>query len=152
MEDYAGASASRLQDVEGLLSPSIQRTVAAAHLGGVAVECQIKCLIVRYHQLAQWDGVSKRSKDPKRGQPIPRPGHGLIAGLRLMDDVYRKARADYNFLTHLDRVMHPSGASVQDFIELRYSAKEFNSQTMIEWRRSLNYVIGWLRKNESTLL
>lgn len=149
MEDYAAACASRVSDVDTLLSAPDRRTTAAAHLGGIAVECQVKALILTYHGLTAWGELSRRPNGPR--EPILRPGHSLIAGIKLMNVVYRKAKADHVFLTHLDRVMHPKGATDADFIGLRYSAEERSETAMREWRRSFDYVLGWLRKNEGKL-
>lgn len=41
MENYAGAYESRLQDVTALLGCTPVRSIAAAHFGGVAIECRI---------------------------------------------------------------------------------------------------------------
>lgn len=65
-----------------------------------------------------------------------------------MSIIYRKARADQQFLVHLDRVMHPTGATYADFIDLRYAADELNYNTMFDWRASFYYVLGWLKKNK----
>jgi hypothetical protein len=151
MENYAGAHESRLSDVDALLASPNQRATAAAHLGGVAVECRLKALVVRYHKIAAWDEPSGRTKDPQYKQPISRPGHGLISAIKIMSDLYKKALADRLFLGHLDRVMHPTGATMVDFIELRYSADDLDRATMADWRRSLDYVLGWLKKNEVVL-
>ena len=93
MEDYAGAYRSRLSDVDVLLTAQNRRSVAAAHLGGISVECRIKALLIGYHKLAEWNQPSRRLRDPKTGQPIPCPEHGLISGLRLMNDMYKKGDA-----------------------------------------------------------
>lgn len=149
MEDYEQASASRHADVDALLTGTNPRAIAAAHLGGVAVECKLKSLVAKYHEIVSWDDNSRRKKDPRLGQPIARPGHGLIAALRLMDLVYRKAKADPMFLKHLDRVMHPAGATSLDFIELRYVAKELDNNSLSSWKQSFLYVLNWLKKNEA---
>ncbi|WP_295385434.1 hypothetical protein [uncultured Thiodictyon sp.] len=65
-----------------------------------------------------------------------------------MNDLYRKAKADPFFLMHLNRLMHPKGATDVDFIALRYSAEEQSETEIREWQHSLDYVCGWLRKNE----
>ncbi|AXW54201.1 hypothetical protein CJO92_04825 [Ralstonia solanacearum] len=148
MEDYELASASRRTDVDMLLSAENPRTTAAAHLGGVAVECKLKALVAKYHDIAAWDERSRRKKDPRLGQAIPRPGHGLLAAIRLMDAVYRKAKADAMFLKHLGRVMNPAGATSLDFIELRYVASELDGNALSDWQQSFRYVVGWLVKNE----
>ncbi|WP_321882199.1 hypothetical protein [Paraburkholderia bannensis] len=149
MEDYERAAASRHADVNALLDAESPRAIAAAHLGGVSVECKLKSLVIRYHSIASWDENSRRKKDPKLGQPIPRPGHGLMTTLRLMDLVYRRAKADPMFLRHLDRVMHPAGATSLDFIELRYVAKELDEKSLSDWKQSFHYVSNWLKKNEA---
>jgi hypothetical protein len=148
MENYAGAFAARQLDVEALLAHDGPRNTAAVHLAGVTIECRLKELIVAYHALSRWDEPSRRSKDPKHTLPIPRPGHSLVAALKLMHELYRKALSDPRFLTHLDRVNHPTGASAIDFIALRYSAGDLAPASMAEWRKSFEYVLGWLKQNE----
>jgi hypothetical protein len=148
MEDYAGAHHARRQDVEALLACVPARTTAAAHLGGVTIECRLKAILVDYHQLSNWNDISRRPRDPLSGQSIARPGHGLLSTLRQIDAIYRKARTDRLMLIHLNRVMHPSGATVGDFIDLRYASAELEGQTLADWRNSLKYVLGWLQKND----
>lgn len=151
MEDYQKAHELRLQDIDCLLAGPNKRMIAAAHLGGVAVECRLKALIAVYHQIAEWDQPSRRPRDPKRGTPIPRTGHSLIAGVRLMPDIYAKAKADPLFLGHLSNLNFPLGSTVNDFIALRYSSTEPDEELMTSWKESLNYVLGWLKKNEALL-
>jgi hypothetical protein len=148
MENYAGACESRLKDVTALLGCVPPRSVAAAHLGGIAIECRIKALILDYHKIANWGDQSRRPKDAMRNQSIARPGHSLIAALRQMDDLRRKAMADKYFIEHLDRLTHPAGSTALDFIDLRYRADELGKETLHNWHRSLKYVQGWLEKNE----
>lgn len=147
MENYGMAFESRRADVEKLMAGADQRTTAAAHLGGVAIECRLKALVVRYHGISAWGDSGTRSKDPRRGQPIERPGHGLLASLRLMGDVYKKATLDPAFLSHLSRIMNPGGATAHDFIDLRYFGQNLEGNTLEDWRNSLKYVLGWLDKN-----
>ncbi|WP_196494245.1 hypothetical protein [Burkholderia cepacia] len=149
MEDYENASSARRADVETLLHGEAPRAIAAVHLGGVSVECKLKSLVAKYHNIASWDENSRRKKDPKLGQPIPRPGHGLIAAIRLMDTVYRKAKSDPMLLKHLSRVMYPSGATSRDFIDLRYVATELDKNSLADWQQSFHYVLNWLAKNEA---
>ncbi|HCF5159408.1 TPA: hypothetical protein ACRNDL_001248 [Pseudomonas aeruginosa] len=147
MEDYGKAFDSRRADVEILLAGENPRATAAAHLGGVAVECKLKALVIKYHGITLWGENSSRAKDSRRGQPIERPGHGLVASLRLMQQIHSKAVLDPRFLSHLSRIMHPAGATERDFIDLRYSGYELAGGTLSEWRESLEYVLGWLEKN-----
>ncbi|PRH10338.1 hypothetical protein C6T61_07910 [Burkholderia multivorans] len=148
MEDYENASTARRADVEILLRGDAPRAIAAVHLGGVSVECKLKSLVAKYHDIASWDDNSRRKKDPRLGQPISRPGHGLLAAIKLMDTIYRKAKSDPMLLNHLNRVMHPSGATSLDFIELRYVASELDKNSLNDWRQSFHYVMSWLAKNE----
>ena len=148
LEDYEQASPSRQTDVETLLINANQRTTAAVPLGGIAVECKLKALIIKYHNIGAWDDCSRRKKDPKLGQGISRPGHSLFASVKLMDGIYRKAKTDPLFLMHLERIMHPAGATASDFIELRYSASDIDEASINDWQQSFRYVMGWLLKNE----
>lgn len=150
MEDYAGACAARHLDVEALLSSEPKRPTAAAHIGGIAVECQIKALVLSYHGIGAWSEQGRRARDAHYGRPVERPGHHLVSSVKLMARLYEKARADPLFIKHLDKVMHPAGSRDADFIALRYAANDLDGNTLDAWRRSLNYVSGWLKKNEVT--
>ena len=68
-----------------------------------------------------------------------------------MNDLYLKAKADPEFLKHLNSVTYPVGATETDFIALRYSAHDLDPAALHVWQRSLNYVLGWLKKNENLL-
>lgn len=152
MEDYAGAHVARSQDVDVLLTSTPPRSTAAAHIGGVAVECRLKAIAVDYHRLANWNDRSGHPKDPRRRTLIPRPGHGLLPTLKIIDAVYRRAKADKLMLEHLSRVMHPNGATAADFIDLRYASTELAPASLAAWRESLRYVLGWLQKNAKVTL
>jgi hypothetical protein len=148
MEDYQGAADARLSDVDALLSAASVRCVAASHLGGAAVECRLKALVARYHRISEWGGKSSRAKDRRNNQPIPNPGHSLSTAIRSMSDVYDRAKLDKDFLQHLGRVMHPAGATMTDFIALRYRGAQLPAATLTDWKISFKYVVGWLKKNE----
>ena len=151
MENYEKAHECRLLDIDVLLAGQNQRGTAAAHLGGTAVECRLKTLVLKYHQISAWNEQSKRRKDSKFGMPIPRTGHGLIGAVRLMQDLYAKAKADPLFLKHLNNVTYPAGQTDTDFIALRYSARNLEGASLQQWHNSLKYVLGWLNKNEAFL-
>jgi hypothetical protein len=148
MEDYAGACTERYRDVEALLQSNPMRSTAAVHLGGIAVECQIKALVLRYHRICVWNEKGERAQDAFFKKPIARPGHNLVAAVKQMTRLYEKAKADPLFLKHLDGVMHPVGSRDADFIGVRYSATALESNALQPWQKSLDYVRGWLKKNE----
>ena len=147
MENYAAAYEARLSDVETLLAPETPRAVAAVHLGGVAVECRLKALAVTYHKITEWGQEGARARDPWKGKSIARPGHSLVPIVKLMNELYQKAKNDARFLTHLDALVHPTGATQVDFIDLRYAGDEVERDALQGWRRSFEYVCGWLDKN-----
>jgi hypothetical protein len=151
MEDYEVAHKNRLSDIEVLLNGPNKRGTAAIHLGGVAIECRLKALIILYHKIEKWDDHSRRQKDARFGQPIARTGHSLISAVRVMPDVYAKAKADPLFLEHLNNINFPTGASLIDFIALRYASVDIGDPVLSSWRESLKYVLGWLKKNEALL-
>ena len=151
MEDYEVAYENRLSDIDVLLAGSNKRGTAAIHLGGVAVECRLKALIILYHKIKEWDDVSRRPRDAKLGQPIPRTGHSLISAVRMMPDIYAKAKADPMFLSHLNNVNFPTGSTLTDFIALRYASANIAEPALGTWQESFKYVLGWLKKNEVLL-
>lgn len=151
MENYEKAHECRLLDIDALLAGKNQRGTAAAHLGGAAVECRLKALVLTYHKISTWNDQSKRRKDSRFGKPIPRTGHGLIGAVRLMQDLFDKAKADPLFLKHLNNVTYPAGQTETDFIALRYSAQNLGGASLLQWHNSLKYVLGWLKKNEALL-
>lgn len=151
MEDYAGACTARNLDLEALLVATPQRTTIAVHLGGVAVECQLKAFLLAYHKISAWGQNGRRPKESFHGSPVPRPGHHLLSSVKMMNKVYERARSDRLFLMHLDRVMHPAGARDADFIDLRYFSDDLAGSALADWRTSLRYVSGWLTKNQATI-
>lgn len=151
MENYDLAHKNRLADIKVLLSGKEKRGTAAIHLGGVAVECRLKALIILYHKIDKWDDPSRRPKDSKFGQPIARTGHSLIGAIRIMPEIYAKAKADPLFLGHLSNINSPIGSTVVDFIALRYSSANISNESITIWQESFNYVLGWLIKNEVLL-
>lgn len=65
-----------------------------------------------------------------------------------MSKIYDRAKADRQFLAHLDRLTHPVGSQDADFIDLRYAASAIEPAALEAWKKSLDYVKGWLQKNE----
>lgn len=151
MEDYHGAFGIRFEDVRALLSVQPPRCVAAAHLGGAAIECRLKGMLRKYHRINEWNEVGARPKDPLLRQAISNPGHGLVAALKSMSELYKRAKADQNLLQHLARVLYPLGSTTQDFISMRYSSSALTAVELASWRRSFDYVLGWLKKNEGII-
>lgn len=54
MEDYERAYKNRLLDIDALLAANVPRITAATHLGGVAIECRLKALVITYHSIKEW--------------------------------------------------------------------------------------------------
>lgn len=152
MEDYSGAYCARAADVNVLLAVHQRRTVAAAHLGGIVIECRLKAMLLTYHAIDCWEQNGARKGDPYFGSPITRPGHSLVSILRMARALYLKAKADFLFLSHLNRLMHPRGAEESDFIDLRYTSRELSTPEYEDWNESYKYVVSWLQKNQGAIL
>ncbi|GBF79657.1 hypothetical protein AsFPU1_1056 [Aphanothece sacrum FPU1] len=75
MEDYQSAFLQRHQDQEILCDS--QRKIAAMHLGGVAIECLLKSIIITYHDIEEWKTTSNNP-----GHTITNPGHDLQKALK----------------------------------------------------------------------
>ncbi|WP_420208936.1 hypothetical protein [Candidatus Electronema sp. JC] len=149
MEDYNEAFRARRRDANELLQLNGHK-IAAFHLGGVAVECRLKAFLVLYHKVVEWEQPSGRRKDSCFKQPVKNPGHGLLTAIKRMSRLYDKAKLDYMFLKHLEKVTHPLGASSMDYIGIRYIAETATCQD--EWINSFDYVCRWLDKNKGDLL
>ena len=52
MEDFTGAYIERKRDILALLALQNNHSIAACHLGGIAIECYLKSLLIAYHQLS----------------------------------------------------------------------------------------------------
>lgn len=147
MDDFTGAYIARKKDVSALPK---HHAIAIFHLGGIAVECRLKSLLLTYHQISGWDQKSCRAKDSKFNQPIANPRHGLLTALRRMPDFYNRASSNKQLLLHLQNIIHPLGSTDIDFINLRYLPETTQSQE--DWQKSFDYVCGWLDKNEKSIL
>ena len=149
MEDFAGAYLARKNDIFAL--PKNQNhAIAVFHLGGIAIECHLKSLLLIYHKISQFDEQSNRSKDSMYKQPILNPSHGLLTALRRMPDFYKKAKSNNELLKHLQVILYPLGSTDVDYISLRYIPQTTQSQE--DWQKSFDYVCGWLEKNKETIL
>ncbi len=149
MEDFAGAYLARKNDIFAL--PRNQNhTIAIFHLGGVAVECQLKAMLLVYHKITDWKHQSRRATDSLFGQPIKNPKHDLIKALSDMSDLYNTALADGHFLTHLGKIIRPLGSSNPDYISLRYIPQ--TTESLSDWHNSFNYICHWLHKNKHIIL
>jgi len=149
MEDFAGAYLARKNDISAF-PRNENHAIAVFHLGGIAIECRLKSLLLRYHEITQFNEKSKRKKDDKYNQDILNPSHGLLAALRGMPDFYKKAKTDIRLLKHLHIILYPLGITNIDYITLRYIPQTTQSQE--EWQKSFDYVCGWLEKNEKIVL
>ncbi|MFI3190216.1 MAG: hypothetical protein QX190_11725 [Methylococcales bacterium] len=149
MEDFAGAYLARKNDISAL--PRNQNhAIAIFHLGGIAVECRLKSLLLDYHQINKFAENSKRPKDSMYNQRVENPSHGLLTALRRMSDFHKKAKSDSQLLKHLQTILHPLGSIEIDYISLRYIPQTTQSQE--DWQKSFDYVCGWLEKNEKIIL
>lgn len=149
MEDFAGAYLARKKDIFAL--PKDQKhTIAIFHLGGIAVECRLKSLLLEYHRINKFDENSNRPKDSMYKNTVMNPSHSLKTALRHMSDFYKKAKSDIQLLKHLQTIIYPLGSTEVDYISLRYIPQTTQSQE--DWRKSFDYVCGWLEKNEKTIL
>jgi hypothetical protein len=148
MEDFAGAYLARKSDITAL--PKNQKhTIAIFHLGGIAVECRLKSLLLDYHKINNFSENSNRPKDSMYNQPVVNPSHGLLTALKRMPDFYKKAKSDYQLLTHLQTILYPLCSTEVDYISLRYIPQTTQSQE--DWQKSFDYVCGWLEKNGKTI-
>lgn len=149
MEDFEGAYLARKNDISAF--PENQHhTIAIFHLGGIAIECRLKSLLLLYHRISKFDEKSSRAKDSMCNQPIANPSHGLLTALRRMPDFYKRASSNKQLLLHLQNIIHPLGSTDIDFISLRYIPETTQSQE--DWQKSFDYVCGWLEKNEKSIL
>lgn len=144
MEDYHAAFGARKRDAEKLLCLQ-QHDIAAFHLGGVAVECRLKALLVLYHRINAWGQASRRRGDAMFNQPVINPSHNLTTALKRMPNLYKRAKLDHDFLKHLNGLRYPLGATSVDYISIRYIAQTSAEQS--DWKLSFDYVCGWLKKN-----
>ncbi|WP_254568147.1 hypothetical protein [Oscillatoria sp. HE19RPO] len=80
-------------------------------------------------------------------QPINNPEHSLTTALRHMPELYQSAKSDQQLLKHLNCLIYPLGETYVNYIGLRYVAQASSVQRD-EWKKSFDYVYGWLEKNE----
>jgi hypothetical protein len=149
MEDFAGAYLARKNDIS-VLPKNQHHTIAIFHLGGIAIECRLKSLLLLYHKISEFDEKSNRAKDSMHNQIIKNPSHGLLTALRRMPDFNNRAKLDGQFLKNLNKILYPLGRTDIDYISLRYIPQTLQPQE--DWQKSFDYVCGWLEKNEKNIL
>ena len=147
MDDFTGAYLARKKDVSALPK---HHAIAIFHLGGIAVECRLKSLLLLYHKISMFDEKSGRAKDSMYNQIIENPSHALFTALKRMPDFSKRAKLDEQFLKNLHKIIYPLDRTDIDYISLRYIPHTTQSQE--DWQKSFDYVCGWLEKNEKTIL
>jgi len=150
MEDFTGAYIQRKRDALALLVLQDNHSVTVFHLGGIAVECYLKSLLIAYHRLSAWKHKSLKPNDPLFDKPIKNPSHDLMEAIKNMPDLYNIAMTNSEFLNHLKVIIKPLGEDSSDYISLRYLAETTASTE--EWLQSFNYVLGWLEHNREAVL
>jgi hypothetical protein len=151
MEDYFGAYQIRKQDAEALLGLE-KHGIAAFHLGGIAIECRLKALLIAYHRIEEWQDKSRRPKDSMTNQPIQNPGHSLMMAMKHMPDLWKPAKSSRQFIEHLGRIIHPLGETYLDYIQIRYYITQASAIQQRQWQESFIYVCGWLNKNARVVI
>lgn len=147
MEDFTGAYLERKKDVAAL---PVNRAIAIFHLGGIAIECRLKSLLLGYHRIGDWKQQSCRIKDSMFNQSIKNPSHDLVKAIELMPDLFMTAKLDARFWLELANIIRPLGSTAPDYISLRYIPQ--TAQPIESWQQSFDYVCGWLDKNEKVIL
>ncbi|MFZ2727009.1 MAG: hypothetical protein WAX77_12205 [Methylococcaceae bacterium] len=148
-EDFAGAYLARKNDISAI--PRNQNyAVAIFHLGGIAIECRLKAMLLVYHRITDWKHRSQRVTDLWFDKPINNPSHDLKLAIESMPDLYNAALADGQFLTHLAIIKRPLGLSNPDYISLRYIPD--TQQSISTWQDSFNYINQWLQQNNRIIL
>jgi len=149
-EDYTGAYQARKNDIFALLTLQSNHKIAIFHLGGIAIECKLKAFLLTYHKIKDWNEKSRRTRDDMYKQEIKNPNHSLLTAIRQMPKIREKAKSDHEFLKHLSKIINPLGASTVTYIDIRYYSETEQSQS--DWKKSFDYVYGWLDKNKETIL
>ncbi|NOS88052.1 MAG: hypothetical protein HOP34_05835 [Methylococcaceae bacterium] len=155
MEDFTGAYLARKNDIFAL--PRNQNhAVAIFHLGGIAIECRLKAMLLKYHRITKLgfkvsdSEKSKRIGDAMYDNPILNPGHNLLKAIEDMPVLNAAALSDSYFFGHLENIRRPLGLSNPDYINLRYIPD--TQQAISAWQDSFNYINQWLQQNNRIIL
>jgi hypothetical protein len=143
MENYEGAYRQRHRDTEVL--HGVDRATAAMHLGGCAVECLLKAMI-----LAQIPNPNQRqwhTEENPQPHGIKRPNHDLQEALKQYRKLYDRALKDPQVLKWFNAVEFPS----QHFIDLRYSDTEPSPEGYKIWWDAYTKLCRWLEKQKTQL-
>jgi UDP-N-acetylglucosamine 2-epimerase len=150
MEDYTGAYQARKNDITALLTLPSNHQIAIFHLGGIAIECRLKAFLLTYHRIKNWNEKSRRTKDAMFNQEIHNPNHSLLTAIKHMPELYQKAKSNRELMEHLAHIIYPLGASAITYIDIRYHSEP--EALEYDWKKSFDYVSGWLEKNKETIL
>jgi hypothetical protein len=139
MEDYYSAFLQRAADVT-ILDKNGRRT-AAIHIGGVAIECLLKHMIltsVQKDAIKDWYDGTEKTED--YGHTYKNPGHDYDEALRCLNTLRHRMKRLPAVWAWLDVVEEPDG----HFIDMRYSGKEPEEEKYTRWYRSYLSLKGWL--------
>lgn len=143
MEDYRRAYLERALDKNELDGRG--RQVASAHLGGIAIECFLKAIVVQAHGISAWH-------DPEHNKPqthgVRNPGHALMRAVYGVPKLASQYHALIS-LGHTDvqsaltKVQQPAPCG---YISLRYEA--VCNFDYADWKRAFDTLHKWISDAE----
>lgn len=141
MENYEGAYRQRHQDTQVL--HQADRKTAAMHLGGCAIECLLKAMILA--QIPDLDQRQWCTKGVSQTDGIKRPGHDLARAVNKHPTLESRIHSNQKVRQWLERVNQPCSGT-QSFIDLRYTDVEPQSEEYQTWWDSYTQLCRWLER------
>jgi hypothetical protein len=141
MEDYLSSFVQRSLDTKQLYKNG--RKIAAMHMGGIAIECLLKALLVKYHGISRWDERSKLT-----GRKVYNPKHRLDMSVRNIQKLNARLHANLSLIKMMKEVQQPCGT---DFIALRYSGKVPDQESFDRWYQSYISLLQWIIRQSKSL-
>lgn len=137
MENYDDAYLARRADVETLNQG--QRKVGAANMGGYAIECLLKSILVPY---------SMRSSG--KCKPSHMKTHDLIELITQINPIFDKIEPDSPVTEWIDTVFRPD--RTKTFIGLRYQGETVMDAEYDNWYQAYTSLRDWLLEERDWLL
>jgi hypothetical protein len=146
-EDYASAHLERAID-QSILDKG-DRRIAAMHIGGIAIECRLKALILGHFPVNQryWKPHPKSEDQPSQHCNISNPGHNLEQALNKLEElgvITSPGRQIRDALTAIQNPLpkHPNIG----FINLRYYGSFLEASDYELWQANYQTLTTWLNR------
>lgn len=169
-EDFLKAYKSRMNDFLYLQEKKDDHKILIMHLGGIIIECYLKHLIVKKHDIKKhyfyenqdvkkiiWCSeqtaliLNNNNNDNKI--LVENPKHNLMKAIKQLPELDKTMSAKKDIRLKLINIQDPLNKRKPTYIDLRYMENDiFDEKEKFEkWMDDFKYILNWIKINSKDI-